>query len=150
MLGNTKWPCFLRRRRQPHSDSFSRELLKLSLKKTAGTALSSQREHFSPTRPPAPSPARCSAAAGVAPGRTHRSEAARPGPARLGSAPPLTFHEQPQLQLRPLVPLGARFYSFAHRPRGGRMPAGRPGWGGSPQGGGGRGTVPLAGEAARR
>lgn len=50
VLGNTKWPCFLRRRRQPHSDSFSREVLKLSLKKTAGTALSSQREHFSPTR----------------------------------------------------------------------------------------------------
>lgn len=149
MLGNTKWPCFLRRRRQPHSDSFSRELLKLSLKKTAGTALSSQREHFSPTRSQPRSMLGCGWSC-PGPHPPLGGCPAQPGPARLGSAPPLTFHEQPQLQLRPLVPLGARFYSFAHRPRGGRMPAGRPGWGGSPQGGGGRGTVPLAGEAARR
>lgn len=41
----------------------------------------------STSRPPAPSPAQCSAAAGVAPGRTHRSEAARPGSAPRRHSP---------------------------------------------------------------
>lgn len=86
MLGNTKWPCFLRRRRQPHSDSFSRELLKLSLKKKKLQELCSAARE-STSRPPAPSPAQCSAAAGVAPGRTHRSEAARPGSAPRRHSP---------------------------------------------------------------
>lgn len=86
VLGNTKWPCFLRRRRQPHSDSFSRELLKLSLKKKKLQELCSAARE-STSRPPAPSPAQCSAAAGVAPGRTHRSEAARPGSAPRRHSP---------------------------------------------------------------
>lgn len=90
-------------------------------------------------------PPRCTAAAGVAPGRILHTT--RPGPV---PQPPLTFPQRPRLRLQPPVTLGARFYSFAHRLRGGRMPAGQPGWGGSPRGGDGRGTAPPAGAGARR
>lgn len=147
LLGNTKWPRFSWRQ-QPHQRLFQQRVgvgSRFLPKETAGTALSIQSDHFSPARPAAPSPPRCTAAAGVAPGRTLHTT--RPGPV---PQPPLTFPQRPRLRLQPPVTLGARFYSFTHRLRGGRMPPGQPGWGGSPRGGDGRGTAPPAGAGARR
>lgn len=129
MLGNTKWPCFLRRRRRPHSDSFSRELLKLSLKKNCrnraqqpkrallahplpaplNARLRLELPRAAPTARRLPGPARLRAATHLP--RAAAAPAPTPGPSR-----------GPLLLLRPPPPRRPDARGAA---RLGRLPAGR-------------------------